>query len=240
MILLHNAFDGVDPASLGALGWAWQLLHVQSPIVYAPERVFFVVYPLIPWIGVMAAGYLFGGILQTEQGARDRKLFALGFGLTGAFLILRGINLYGDPTPWTRQASFVSTVLSFLNCQKYPPSLAYLLITLGPGIAILPVLERWKGRVAEFLTVFGRVPLFYYVIHIYLIHLLAVLAAVSTVGDASFLTSNIAPGTWQVAYGFSLPVVYEVWLSLILLVYFPCRWFAGVKRKNRAAWLSYL
>ncbi len=240
MIVLHNSLDAVSPASMGVFGWLWQILHIQSPIVYAVDRVFFVAYPLIPWIGVMAAGYVFGGILQKEEHTRRATLYKLGLALVGGFVVLRALNLYGDPHPWSSQDTVLKTVLSFIDTHKYPPSLLYLMMTLGPAILILPLLERWHGRFANFLTVFGRVPLFYYVLHLYLIHGLAVIAASLTVHDISFLFSNVLWDQWPATYGFNLGIVYLVWVSVILLLYLPCRWFAGVKRRRKEPWLSYL
>jgi len=240
MIACHNLFDGVDAASLGTFGWLWQIMHVQSAIEYAPGWVYWVAYPLVPWIGVIAAGYLFGSIIQTEEKQRRTTLYRLGFGMIGTFLVLRAVNVYGDPHPWAAQESTVKTVLSFVDTHKYPPSLLYLMMTLGPAIAVLPLLEGWKGKFADFLTTFGRVPLFYYVLHLFVIHALAVAAAGITVGDASFLFSNLLPEQWPAEYGFNLGVVYLVWVTVILLLYLPCRWFARVKRERRAAWLSYL
>lgn len=240
MIGLHNLFDGIDPASLGSWGWLWQILHVQSLLTYAPGHDFFVVYPLIPWIGVMAGGYVFGGMLQGDPATRKKRLLRLGFGLIAAFLVFRALNVYGDPHPWSDQDSLTQTVLSFIDTQKYPPSLLYLLMTLGPAIAVLPLLERWKGRAADFVVVFGRVPMFYYVLHLFLIHTLAMIAATLTVSDISFLFSNAPWESWPASYGFSLPVVYAVWVFVIAILYGPCRWFAGVKRRRKEAWLSYL
>jgi uncharacterized membrane protein len=241
MIGLHNAFDGVEPATLGSFGWIWQILHVQSPIIYSPGRVFFVAYPLIPWIGVMAAGYLFGSLLRKEERARRRSLYLLGFGLIAGFLGIRAMNVYGDPHPWSVQGTAVNTVLSFIDTHKYPPSFLYLMMTLGPAIAVLPLLERWKGGVPSFLTVFGRVPLFYYVLHIYLIHLCALVAAVILgMNPALFLTDPFGGEGWPASYGFGLPVVYLVWFGIVLLLYYPCRWFADVKRRRKDVWLSYL
>jgi len=240
MIAFHNLFDGVDPASLGVFGWTWQVLHVRGPIVYSPGNEFFVAYPLVPWIGVMAAGYLFGSLLKREEHARRIALYRLGFGLIGGFLILRALNIYGDPHPWAVQDSYLKTALSFMNTTKYPPSLLYLMMTLGPAIAALPLLERWHGRFADFLTVFGRVPMFYYVLHLYLIHTLAVAAALLTLGDASFLFSKYGWAHFPASYGFDLGHVYLVWVLVILVLYIPCRWFAEVKRRKKSAWLSYL
>ena len=155
-----------------------------------------------------------------------------------AFVILRLANGYGDPAPWSTQASGTFTVLSFLATTKYPPSLLFLLMTLGPALAALPALERLSGPPARVLRVYGRVPLFYYVLHLYLIHALALGAAWLTHRDLrEFLTVCFAfPRDW----GFGLPVVYAMWVVVVALLYLPCRWFAGVKQRRREAWLSYL
>jgi uncharacterized membrane protein len=183
---------------------------------------------------------VFGSMLQADPAARKKRLLRLGFGLIAAFLVFRGLNVYGDPHPWSGQDSLTKTVLSFIDTHKYPPSALYLLMTLGPAIAILPLLERWKGRAADFVVVFGRVPMFYYVLHLFLIHTLAMIAASLSVSDIGFLFSNAPWESWPASYGFPLPVVYAVWVLVIAILYVPCRWFAGVKRRRKEAWLSYL
>ena len=240
MIALHNMFDGVDPGTLGIFGWPWQVLHVFGPVVYAPGRVFVIAYPLIPWIGVMAAGFAFGEIITMERKRRTRALLSLGGGLIVLFALLRAFNLYGDPTPWSPQATAGLTVISFLNCLKYPPSLLYLAMTLGPAIAILPLLEKWKGKAAGFFLVYGRVPMFYYILHIYLIHLLAVGTAAVMGLNVRFLL--VAPffSPPDPAWGFGLPAVYAFWAATVLMLYPACRWFAAVKRRRHNPWLSYL
>jgi uncharacterized membrane protein len=240
MIAVHNVLDGVDPGRLGIFGWPWQVLHVFGPIVYAPGRVFFIAYPLIPWIGVMAAGFAFGEIFTLERRRRTRALYVLGGGLIVLFAFLRAFNLYGDPLPWTAQSTAGLTVISFLNCLKYPPSLLYLAMTLGPAIAVLPLLEKWKGKSAGFFLVFGRVPMFYYILHIYLIHLLAVGTAAVMGFNVSFLLAAPfftppAPG-----WGFGPPAVYAFWAATVLVLYPACRWFAAVKKRRHDPWLSYL
>ncbi len=240
MILLHNLTDGIDPGSLGAFGWSWQILHAGGAIPYLPGHVFVAVYPLIPWIGVMAAGFGFGRILLLQAGTRKKILLRLGIGMTIGFVVLRLTNLYGDPFPWRTQTDGALTLISFINCVKYPPSLLYLLMTLGPAIALLPVLEHWKGELANFFVTFGRVPFFYYMLHIPLVHGLAVLAAMLTGYNPGFMFGNTPPWLWPQGYGFSLPVVYAVWISIVLLLYPLCHWFAGVKRRRKDAWLSYL
>jgi uncharacterized membrane protein len=238
MVAGHNLLDGVSPESLGRWGPLWTLLHVQAPIPLRGDQVLFVIYPLVPWIGVMAAGYAFGAPLLRPAEQRRRLLLRLGGGLTIGFLVLRAINLYGDPAPWGVQESAGRTVLSFLNTTKYPPSLLFLLMTLGPAIAALPLLERLRGSLARAVTVYGRVPLFFYVLHLFLVHALALLVATLAGRDPrSFLhVWMFLPDDW----GYGLPVVYLVWAGVVLALYPACRWFAGVKARRREAWLSYL
>jgi len=235
MILGHNLLDGIGlrtqaPTLVGASwqDWLWSILHVARPPV---------VYPLIPWIGVMSAGYSFGSLLQ-DAAWRRRWLPWLGVGLTAAFIVLRATNLYGEPRPWVAQQSTLFTALAFLDATKYPPSLLFLLMTLGPALVGLALFERASGPVARFFIIFGRVPMFYYILHLYLIHGLAVLAAVLT---------GFEPGPFLVMFfmfpedfGFSLPVVYLVWAAVVLAIYPLCRWFAALKARRKDAWLSYL
>jgi uncharacterized membrane protein len=238
MIAGHNLLDGVTPESLGPWGPLWILLHVQTAIPLRGDQVLFVIYPLVPWIGVMAVGYAFGRLLQRPTEERRRVLVMLGGALTLGFVALRALNFYGDPAPWSGQGSVGRTVLSFLNTTKYPPSLLFLLMTLGPAIALLPLFERLRGPVARAVTVFGRVPLFFYVLHLALIHALALLVGTLAGFDPrSFLRVwMFLPDEW----GYGLPVVYLVWVGVVLALYPACRWFAGVKARRRDAWLSYL
>jgi uncharacterized membrane protein len=240
MIALHNMMDPLKPAAFGSFGWLWQILHVQGPIMLGHGNVLMVIYPLIPWIGVMGAGYLFGTIVLEEEGVRRRKMYAIGFTLIAGFIFLRALNVYGDPHPWSVQDSLLKTFMSFLDAQKYPPSLLYVMMTLGPAIAILPWLERWEGKAARFIIVFGRVPLFYYVIHLYLIHLLALVAARHTLGYFDFLLSNAPFESYPPQYGFPLTVVYAIWIGVILMLYIPCKWYAEVKKKSKNRLFSYL
>jgi uncharacterized membrane protein len=242
MIAGHNLLDGVQSAgAFGAsspAGWLWTILHVQGVTTLPGGLRLFVAYPLIPWIGVMAAGYAFGSLLTRPEAARRRSLLLLGGGLTAGFIVLRALNVYGDPSPWSEQSSPLFTVLSFLNTTKYPPSLLFLMMTLGPAIMLLVPFERWTGAVARFFIVYGRVPLFFYVLHLYLIHAVAVLVAGATGFGTQALMREwmLIPEGW----GFSLPVVYLVWAGVVLALYPLCRWFAGVKARRREAWLSYL
>jgi uncharacterized membrane protein len=161
MIAGHNLLDPIQPESFGALAWLWSILHVQGPISQSGRFHIVILYPLLPWIGVMAAGYLFGAIFQMEPARRRRFLMWWGFALTAAFIAIRAANGYGDPFPWHAQKTALFTVFDFIKCQKYPPSLLYLLMTLGPAIAALAFLDRARGKWFRPFVVIGRVPLFF-------------------------------------------------------------------------------
>jgi len=229
LILGHNAFDNIAPKSLGETGGTfWQFLHVQSMFNYAHgTRHIFILYPIIPWIGVMATGYSFGTIFKLDAAKRKKLLVTIGCSALLLFVLIRSFNLYGDPDHWTKQPVWYRTVLSFINAQKYPPSLDYLLITLGPVMILLAYLEGVKNRVTDIFLVFGRVPLFYYLCHIYLLQLLAYIAFKITEAE-------------HITYGFGLPVVYGVWLLAVFILYFPSNWFMKYKQTHKQWWLSYL
>jgi len=240
MIGLHNAFDWVRPKMFGEYAWVWRILHNGGRVEIFDNYTLSAMYPLIPWIGVMAAGYGFGVILLKEPHHRRKILLWLGAGLTLGFVVLRWLNIYGDPRPWTTRQSVLWTVIDFLNCDKYPPSLLFLLMTMGPAIASLVVFERLRGPIAEFFIAFGRVPLFFYVLHIFVLHALAVLAAYLTIGSPGSLVGSQKPLKLPEGYGFGLPVVYAVWLGVSFSLYPICRWYAGVKRRSNSVILSYL
>lgn len=243
MIGLHNLLDGVTAEQLGLPGWLWVILHSPGDAPVVDGITFGTGYCLVPWAGVMAVGYGFGTLLQLDRATRRRRLVLLGAALTLGFVILRAANVYGDPRPWAEQSSPLWTFLSFLNCTKYPPSLLYLLMTLGPAILALAVFDRPAGSLARPVVTFGRVPLFFYVLHILLIHGAAVLC-----DDLRFGWSPLATaGPWEVrpeavspSYGLSLPLVYLAWVAVVLILYLPCRWYADVKRRHPGGWLSYL
>lgn len=237
MIALHNLFDGIHADRFGAFAPLWNLLH-EPAFIDRPFLKGLVLYPLIPWIGVMSAGYIVGPMLTLPNPLRRRRLLLIGATLSLAFIVIRAINHYGDPQPWSRQSSFIMTALSFLNTNKYPPSLLFLLMTLGPAIITLALTENARGPVARILITIGRVPFFYYLLHIYLIHSLCVVAGVAQGFQARQLMVDFI-GLPE-GFGFGLGVIYAVWIGVVLLLYFPCRWFAGVKARRSDAWLSYL
>ncbi len=239
MIAGHNLLDGVPLESWGQWGWLWRVLHFGGKFEVAAGYTFGVGYPLIPWIGVMAAGYGFGIILLREPAERRRWLLRLGIGTTLAFALLRYSNLYGNPKPWSPQNDAWHTLMSFLDCHKYPPSLCYLLMTLGPALILLALLDRGTPALLKPILVFGRVPLFYYLLHLPLIHALSVVAHFIRLGRADWLYGSM-PAIPPTDAGFDLPVVYVAWLTVVLMLYPACRWFANLKRTRTDAWLSYL
>jgi len=239
MIAGHNLLDPIRSSDA-----VWSILHSPNFILANPQHSIFVAYPLIPWVGVTAAGY---GLGQVYSWASDRRrifLLRAGLGLTAAFVILRGVNVYGDPVRWTTQKSAAFTVLSFLNTNKYPPSLLFLLMTLGPALLFLWAVD---GRTPLFLRpalVIGKVPMFYYLLHLPLIHLLAVVVCYASYGQVHWMFESPSiskfPITPPPGWGFSLPIVYLIWAFVGLALYPLCRWFAALKQRRRDAWLSYL
>ncbi len=240
MIVLHNLLDPIVPGDLGIFGWPWMILHEGGDIEWSSGNHIFAAYPLVPWIGVMAAGFAFGTVFGKDESERRKTLLKLGLGITAGFIVIRATNVYGDSHHWSVQGNMLNTFFSFIDCVKYPPSLLYLMMTLGPAIASLAFFEKVRGKVADFFVVFGRVPFFYYMLHIPLIHGLALIVAIASGIDASFLYSNVPVWFYPEGFGYGLPIVYAVWAAVILMLYPLCKWFAGVKRKRKDVWLSYL
>ena len=241
----HNLLDGVHITgnTLPALGWS--LLHEQQFFTWH-SKMLLVGYPVIPWIGVMPLGYLMGAWYASDYNAEKRKknLLMLGTAAIVAFIILRYSNLYGDPVKWTTQKNPFFTFLSFINVNKYPPSLLYILITLGPSLLFLAVTEKLNGAVVKVVSVYGRVPMFYYILHIYVIHLVALVASAVTPGqdwsiwllkDPIWFTKDLQ------GYGFSLPVAYLFWITIVAALYPLCKWYDRYKQAHKEKWwLSYL
>jgi len=246
VMVLHNCLDRINAASFGHYAPLWNLLH--QPGAFPVLGLFIVVgYPLIPWITVMSAGFCFGRVFLLEPATRQKIILTTGGALILAFLILRTANVYGDPAPWSSQHSAIFTLLSFLNCTKYPPSLLYLLMTLGPALILLALLDRYRFKATNPLIIFGRVPFFYFVAHFYLIHLLSFLSTWLRYGARSYpilFSSTPAMGgsedLFPADFGYSLWVVYAVWLFVVVSLYPACRWFANLKATRSDWWLSYL
>jgi uncharacterized membrane protein len=233
LIAGHNLLDPLDAQFAGQP--LWSLLHAQHEF---PDLHLLVRYPVLPWIGVMAAGYALGPVIERPETERNRTLIVLGLGAIATFIFLRAAGVYGDPSPWVRYSDQVTTVLSFFNVTKYPPSLEYLLVTLGPALIGLVLLERLSGRVAEWVETFGKAPFFYYIVHLYLIHSLGILAGLATGFGAAAIAHR--SGDLPSAYGFSLPVVYLVWAGVVIALYRPTRWFGRMKAKRKEWWWAYL
>jgi uncharacterized membrane protein len=239
MIAGHNLLDGIRADQLGAAGWLWNVLHQPAVLQLGPQTKVLALYSLIPWAGVMAAGYVLGPVFKLDPRSRRRLLLWTGAAVITGFIALRASNLYGDPAAWSVQDGWLGTVLSFINCEKYPPSLLYLMMTLGPALILLALFERVHGTIASWITTFGRVPFFFYVAHIFLIHALAVALAWATIGDAGWLMGQFPPKK-PAAYGLDLLGVYSTWLCVVVMLYPLCRWFAAIKQRRSEWWWSYL
>ncbi len=239
LVIAHNALDSVQSANP-----IWAVLHSPGFVVNTPRVVVFVAYPLIPWVGVTALGFALGQVYAWDAGRRRALLLRLGIALTVAFIALRSANGYGDPNRWSTQKSALFTVLSFLNVTKYPPSLLFLLMTLGPSLLFLYAVDRGTPRVMRPALIIGKVPMFYYVLHFALIHLLAVATCLARYGSAHWMFESPDLGHYPFApppgWGYPLSIVYLVWAAVVIAMYPLCRWFAALKQRRRDPWLSYL
>ena len=238
----HNFFDRIQSADLQPWGWLWTFLHVRGSIGFLPGYSLFVLYPLIPWVGVMAAGYCFGKVFLLPESKRKFMLWFMVFFCISTFLILRLPNIYGDPQPWTPQKDWLFTVFSMLNFEKYPPSLLYLLMTLGIMMLGLVLFEsKHSQRFGRALIIFGRVPMFFYVIHLLVIHSAMLIITWLRGFPIDWLYPLSFPKIPSADYGYDLAAVYGFWLVLLLLLYPLCYAYAGLRQRypdNR--WLSYL
>lgn len=243
LVVGHNLLDGIQASTLGAWGPLWSVLHAPGIILDNGRSVVLLAYPLIPWIGVTALGYVLGHAYRWTPERRQALLLRLGVWVVVAFLVLRFANVYGDPSPWSPQKSTLFTLLSFLNTTKYPPSLLFLLMTLGPALLLLRAFDQNTPRLLHPALTIGKVPLFFYVLHFYLLHLLAVLASYLRFGEVSgmFQSADLAhfPFTQPPGWPVDLSVVYGIWIVVLLIMYPLCRWYAGVRQRRGEWWLSY-
>jgi uncharacterized membrane protein len=256
MIALHNLLDRYPAQQWNGPGtpvpsWGakfWMLLHQQAFFPAGPtfpSPIVAVLYPVIPWIGVIAAGYALGALYQMNQERRQRSLLYLGGGSVVLFCLVRAWDVYGEPQHWHRQKNFVFTILSFVNTTKYPPSLDFLLMTLGPAMLALMLFELGRGDsswIRNFFVTFGRVPLFFYLLQWLTSHIIAIVLHAAFGKPVRWLFQT--PVDWFTnppkGNGFNLIVVYLCWIGGVLLLYPLCKWFAGVKARRRDWWLSYL
>jgi uncharacterized membrane protein len=260
MILLA-ALIGLPPAAIGVLGAAIIAGHqLLAPIAAkdvgalaplwmlafefgrAPFGSGFIAYPAIPWFGILCLGYGLGSVFVQEPSRRNRVLLQIALGTIALFLVLRAINQYGDPAPWQAFPTVAATAMSFFNVSKYPPSLLFVLITLGVSLLCMLALQRLRGLLARVLLAYGRTPLFTYVLHIYVVHgsalLVAVLAGYPASYEANFLGDPFR--LVKAGWGCNLLLVYAAWLAILAVLYPAARWFADVKQRRREWWLKYL
>ena len=239
IITTHNLLDSIRSANP-----LWSILHSPNIILATPGHTVFLAYPLIPWVGVTAVGYGLGQIYAWEPLRRRTLLLRLGIVLTIGFVILRAINIYGDPSRWAAQRTSAYTVLSFLNTTKYPPSLLFLLMTLSPALLFLWSVDIYTPRLLRPALIIGKVPMFYYLLHFALIHVLAVIICYARYGHIHWMfeSPDLAhfPITQPPGWGLTLPLVYLIWAFVVLAMYQLCRWYAALKQRRNDPWLSYL
>lgn len=231
----HNALEFVKPESFGSMAWLWKILHEGGALEPFRGKRFYVAYPVLPWVGVIALGHSFGSIFRKPLAERTRMMMRLGLGLVPLFCLLRASNVYGDPKPWAMQArGAIYTGLSFINCHKYPPSLLYLCMTLGPALCVLALFEKHsESKVLKPLAMLGSVPLFYYFAHIVMMRWSGL-----AISYARYGMHFIDPPPGHTGLG--LWAAYVGWIVVLAILYPLCRWFAGVKSRRREWWMSYL
>jgi uncharacterized membrane protein len=250
VIVLHNMMDFMSEATRNgleqsSLAWLWQILYFGGPIQLGQNGpTLMVLYSIVPWIGVVAAGYAFGAVITLEARRRDRICLAIGASAIVLFLLLRTIDVYGDPRHWhVTEPTQMPTLFRFINTTKYPASLQFLLMTLGPAILLVPLAERARGKIGEIFATFGRVPMFYYLIHIPAIHLAAVIVSLVREGNVEpwlFANHPMMNPPPPDGYMWRLSLLYAVFIVVVAVLYFPCRWYARRKATAPAPWMRYI
>ena len=241
MIGLHNFADRLTPEQLHIAPWLFNILHRPGLVLASPTVI--VGYPLIPWIGIIGVGFCFGRLYRLPSETRQRVMIQLGLAMTIAFIALRWSSVYGDPSPWMSQPREGFTLLSFLRVTKNPPSLLFVLMTLGPAITVLGLIDRIQPKVTHPFVVFGRTPLFYFLAHFALIHTLAIAMAIIRYGVHPWVWTpppTLGGSGYPDGYGWSLPFTYLMWAVVVGAMYPMCRWLASYKSTQRRWWLSYL
>ena len=241
IVAAHNLLDGITMEGNDLKSIIWYILHQEKVFFIGNTKLIRISYPVIPWIGVIMLGYCYGSLYKREVNVTLRKKWLLGTGISfiALFIVLRIINIYGDPNPWVHYSNLKLNLMSFLNVTKYPASLNFLLITLGASLLILAGTENIKNRFFNFLIVFGRVPLFYYFIHIFILHCLAVIIGGNWL---EFLFKqqpfkSVPLGTYEL----NLWIIYLVWIILVFAMYPISKWYMNYKATHRDKWwLSYL
>ncbi|MFY0600880.1 MAG: DUF1624 domain-containing protein [Cyclobacteriaceae bacterium] len=240
MIFGHNLLNFVVPEDLGSFSSLWVLLHEKGliPMNSDGSYIIWVAYPIIPWIGAMGLGYVFGNVMKWESAKRISLLWKAGLGAIGFFVVLRYLNIYGDTNDWVVQKDLMFTVMDFINTQKYPPSLLFLCMTIGPAMLLLVLFEKWT-KLNSFFIVFGKVPFFFYIVHFYFIHATSLFYYKIRYGEW-FDLINTGPNGWPDYYSPSLILVYIVWALTILFFYFLCKWYSKYKFSHDHWWLKYI
>jgi uncharacterized membrane protein len=235
MIAGHNALPVIEEVSPDNILLA--LLH--NPPFFIGKPPILVAYTIVPWVGVMLLGYVIGPWFSNKPQTRNKLLLGAGILALFLFLVLRLINTYGDPSPWSvQERGGIFTILSFLKVTKYPPSLLFLSVTIGITCILLAMADRIPVRAKYFLNTYGRVPLFYFVVHLAIISVASYVWTYFAFGKGVNL-SFVSAKDWPAAYHPSLLRVYFVWLLLIIALYFPCRWYASNKSRSKSWWTSY-
>ena len=246
MIATHNLLDRVPPPTLTGMGAFGKLIaFLHSPgLTLSGEHTVFSAYVLVPWVAVPMVGYALGAIYEWDRERRRAFLLRLGLGLIALFIVLRAVNLYGDPLPWSGQRSGLFTLMSFINATKTPPSLLFLLMTLGPAMLFLRAVDGGTPAFLRPAMIIGKVPLFYFIMHVVVLHTATVISSLARYGTARYMTESPTldkfPVTQPPGWPASLPVVYLIWIGVVLVLYPLCRWFAALKARRNDAWLSYL
>jgi uncharacterized membrane protein len=254
IVVGHNLLDPITPESLGQYSLLWTFLHEGGPIFVGQQPIGLIAYPALPWVGIIALGYGMGGLFAAEPAKRDRSLLLVGLAMLATFVALRWFMAYGDPQfaagpeaiarDWREQGALGAALMVFFDVQKYPPSLQFTLVTLGIVCTLWPLLARLRGPVASVLNTFGAVPFFFYVLHIYLIHILAIAANAAagkpTAGLWNYMINVFTQPQLFQGVGFTLPWVYAAWIVVLVLLYPLCRYWQNLKARRRDWWLSYL
>ncbi len=246
IVLGHNMLDSFEAGRTTPIGWWYSLLHQPGFYKLWDGHNLLILYPFLPWTGLMMLGYCFGKLFLKYEGAQRRKMLVmLGIGLLLLFAALRIPNLYGDPRNWSEQKNALYSFLDVMNVQKYPPSLLYMCATIGIGMLLLAAFGNVRNRLTKFITVYGRVPFFYYILHFFLIHLVSAicyLARGHSFSEGAHVSNGngFQPNFTQPNEGFSLGMVYVIWVLIVLSLYPLCKWFSEYKQKHKDWWLSYL
>ena len=248
LICLHDLTDSIKPDVFGNFSWLWKIIHSGGLIkIDALNPGFIILYSIIPWVGIMALGFVSGQILTREETERRRWLLIIGGLMTLAFLVLRITNLYGNPDSFQAQETAEKTIIAFLNVEKYPASLQFTLMTVGPALMLLAWFDRFDyssvfGWLGKKIVVFGRVPMFFYILHIFLLHILAIVVGLIFSQPVGWLFGARLPLIRQAPpeFGFNLPFIYLMTILTAVILYFPCKWFADLKKRRNDWWLRYL